>query len=352
MAEGCRPNPIVQDAVKSGQQRPEAEVRDGQMRRSVRCGLVAGVVLGAGLTAVPSASAVVTKGDPGACDRTYANARLAEGSDRKAEPMAMSGREQRSYERTLTRRLHKMGYDNKAAAARGGGNNNIRIDVFVHVLRKKHGHGNVSNRQIQRQINVINRAFAGRTDRDAASTRFRFRLKDTDRTNRTDWYRWSLQDDRPAKRRLHRGTFEDLNVYIAKLRGGLLGYASFPGLPKKRMFRDGLVILNESMPGGSADPYARGDTATHELGHWLGLYHTFQNGCGRLSDRVEDTPRQEAGNNVFECDESLNTCSRWDRKPDPVHNFMNYTDDRCLNQFTRGQNDRMRLSWLAYRKGR
>ncbi len=328
------------------------------MRRSVRCGLVAGVVLGAGLTAVPSASAVMAKGDPGACDRTYANSRLAKGSDRKAEPTAMSAREQRSYEKTLNRRLNKMGYNNKAAAARGGdGNNNIRIDVFVHVLRKNNGDGNVSDKQIRRQINVMNRGFAGRTDEDAASTRFRFRVKDTDRTKKTDWYDWGFQDDdKVAKKALHRGTFEDLNVYIASLSGGLLGYAFFPGLPKRKMYRDGLVILNESMPGGSAQPYDKGDTATHEIGHWLGLYHTFQNGCGNLSDRVEDTPRQEAGNNVFECDESLNTCAPTvpppNPKTDPVHNFMNYTDDKCINQFTRGQDDRMRLNWLAYRKGR
>ncbi|MDQ3663420.1 MAG: zinc metalloprotease [Actinomycetota bacterium] len=295
----------------------------------------------------------MAKGDPGACDRTYANSRLAEGSDLKAEPTAMSAREQRSYEKTLNRRLHKMGYNNKAAAARGGGNNNIRIDVFMHVLRKNNGDGNVSDKQIRRQIKVMNRAFAGRTDNDAASTRFRFRLKDTDRTKKTDWYKWRFKDDdRVAKKKLRRGTFEDLNVYIANLSGGLLGYAFYPNLPKKKLYRDGLVILNESLPGGRAKPYHRGDTATHELGHWLGLYHTFQNSCGRLGDRVEDTPRQEADVNVFECDESLNTCGRGTRRPDPVHNFMNYTDDKCINQFTRGQDDRMKLSWLAYRKGR
>ncbi len=327
------------------------------MRRSVLGGLAAGAMLGASLAAVPSATAKVMQSDEGLCDSTYSSAKIAEGSDLRAEPTAMSERQMRDYERQMVHRLHKMGYKNKAEAAREMRRKNIRIDVFVHVLRKNNGDGNVSNRQIERQITVMNNGFAGRTADAAAKTPFRFRVKAIDRTKNTDWYDWGFKDDdREAKKALHRGSFEDLNVYIASLDGGLLGYAFFPGLPKKKMFRDGLVILNESMPGGSAAPYNKGDTATHEIGHWLGLYHTFQNGCSRLGDRVEDTPRQEAGNNVFECDESLNTCAPpvppANPLLDPVHNFMNYTDDPCIDRFTRGQNDRMKLSWLAYRKGK
>ena len=113
---------------------------------------------------------------------------------------------------------------------------------------------------------------------------------------------------------------------------------------------DGLVILNESMPGGKARPYNGGDTATHEIGHWLGLYHTFEGGCGGAGDHVDDTPAQLDGENVFYCNESDDTCTATGK--DPVHNFMSYGDDACLDRFTPGQSDRQVWSWLAFRQGK
>ena len=107
------------------------------------------------------------------------------------------------------------------------------------------------------------------------------------------------------------------------------------------------MLLNESLPGGSAAPYNRGDTATHEIGHWLGLYHTFENSCAKPGDRVADTPRQFDGRNVYKCNEALNTCPALGR--DPVHNFMSYGTDLCLNMFTTGQVNRMVAVWKAFR---
>ena len=97
-------------------------------------------------------------------------------------------------------------------------------------------------------------------------------------------------------------------------------------------------------------PYNQGDTATHEVGHWLGLLHTFENGCVQPGDAVEDTPYQANGLNIFECDESLDTCAQ--PGTDPVHNFMNYSNDLCLDRFTPGQSRRMTDTWLAFRDGR
>jgi hypothetical protein len=110
---------------------------------------------------------------------------------------------------------------------------------------------------------------------------------------------------------------------------------------------DGLVVLNDSLPGGSAAPYNEGDTATHEIGHWLGLFHTFENGCTAPGDEVDDTPYQADGDNIFFCDETLDTCPQ--PGTDPVHNFMSYGDDPCLDMFTQGQAQRMIQTWLAYR---
>jgi hypothetical protein len=102
------------------------------------------------------------------------------------------------------------------------------------------------------------------------------------------------------------------------------------------------------MPGGSTEPYNEGDTATHEIGHWLQLFHTFQDGCTHSGDRVKDTPSQDDGGNIFYCRTRNDTCPAI-RGYDPVRNFMSYGDDTCLNQFTDGQSRRMQRAWYTFR---
>lgn len=322
------------------------------MRSTLFGGVAAVALLGAGLAATPAAS-VVASGDGDRCKPGKSSqAKVAEGGGTHSEPTAMTAREQAAFERTTTQRLDRR-YGGKELAPRPGP---TKINVYVHVIRKRNGQGNTTARDVRRQIRVMNRGFGGRTSGPAVNTPFSFRLKSVDRTRNTDWYNWDFaDDDKPAKKALHRGSFRDLNIYIADLSGGLLGYAYYPNLPRRLLFRDGLVVHKESLPGGSFDVYDRGDTATHEIGHWLGLYHTFEGSCSPNGDFVEDTPRQKAGSNVFECDESLNTCGNNPGPAalrDPVHNFMNYTSDRCIDRFTRGQKERMKLNWVAYRARR
>lgn len=243
--------------------------------------------------------------------------------------------------RALHKRLRAMTPQARHAAMIGP--SAVTVKINWQVITKNDGTGGVSNRQLRRQLKVLNDSYSGLTG--GADTRFSFVTNQIIRTANTNWWNWNPNtNDAPAKNALHKGSKRVLNVYIANLGGGLLGYATFPGGPVKL---DGVVILNQSLPGGSAAPFNEGDTLTHESGHWFGLFHTFQGGCSTPNDFVADTPQQDNGDNIFLCDATLDTCSA--PGSDPVHNFMNYSDDPCLNRFTAGQASRTSAEWDAFR---
>jgi hypothetical protein len=148
------------------------------------------------------------------------------------------------------------------------------------------------------------------------------------------------------KSALRRGGAETLNIYSCNPGSGLLGWATFPSWYEGDPLSDGVVILDQSVPGGNAAPYDEGDSATHEVGHWLGLYHTFQGGCALPGDSVGDTPAEADA--AFGCPAaSTNTCPSAGR--DPVKNFMDYVDDACMFEFSKGQSNRMDKQYTRYR---
>ena len=236
-----------------------------------------------------------------------------------------------------------------AAAAPGS----ITIPVWFHVINNGPlpTNGNVPDAQIAAQIQVLNDSYSGLTG--GANTAFRYVLAGTTRTTNASWYTMGpgTTAERQAKTTLRVGGANTLNIYSANPGGGLLGWATFPSSYAHDPLDDGVVVLYSSLPGGTAAPYNLGDTATHEAGHWLGLFHTFQGGCSkkdtRGGDLVADTPAEQSA--AFGCPVGRDTC----RQPgaDPIHNFMDYTDDDCMFELTAGQGLRMDAQWATYRAG-
>ncbi len=142
-----------------------------------------------------------------------------------------------------------------------------------------------------------------------------------------------------------------LNIWITKtISGDILGYATFPTTLNSNPSLDGVVLNGEYVGrnGCGSAPYDLGRTATHEVGHWLGLYHTFQGQCAGTSqvdcassgDEVCDTPPTFDPN--FGCPTEQNTCTETPiDQNDNTHNYMDYGDDNCILMFTEGQVTRM-----------
>lgn len=253
-------------------------------------------------------------------------------------------------DRKLERFLARQGSGGGNAKPGGGGGSTpsttpVSIPVYVHVIHDGVT-GNVSDSAINAQLSVLNASFDGQTG--GATTRFSFVLAGVTRTLNASWFAMSPGSlaEQQAKTALRQGGANALNIYTANPSGGYLGWATFPWSYNSDPDDDGIVILYSSLPGGSAAPYNEGDTATHEVGHWLGLYHTFQGGCSKNNDYVSDTPAERSP--AYGCPVGRNTCAS--AGLDPILNFMDYTDDPCMHQFTTLQASRVSGLFDQYRQ--
>jgi len=213
--------------------------------------------------------------------------------------------------------------------ARGVGS--VTIDVYMHVITDTSNNGALSTDDINAQIAVLNDAYV--------NTPFQFNLVSSSQTANDSWYTASYGStaENDMKASLRKGDASDLNIYAANIGDNLLGWATFPSSYASNPLNDGVVVLTASFPGGSAFPYNEGDTGTHEVGHWLGLYHTFQGGCNGDGDFVADTPAEKSP--AYGCPIGRDSCSKGKNASglDPVTNFMDYSDDACMYELSEGQ---------------
>ena len=231
----------------------------------------------------------------------------------------------------------------------------VTIPVYFHVVNKGSGidNGDVPDKWLRDQVSVLNAAYAGADPAavsSSANTPFRFAMAGVDRVTNEEWFNSAIgsEEEREMKTALHVPGANVLNFYVNNAGGVYLGWATFPFWYAGDPTQDGIVVLYSSLPGGDCcapRAYNEGDTGTHEVGHWLGLFHTFQGSCGAYNDFVADTTMERSP--AFGCPFGRDTCP----KPglDPIENFMDYTEDPCMYQFTSGQSARMEGLSLLYR---
>jgi hypothetical protein len=272
--------------------------------------------------------------DPGvACLTPTPNARIASarGGATGFDHRGISAAEQRAIARRTESRLVAKG----DSVSRTGSSALVArtVPVYFHVMRDAQGNGNVTNAQIAQQVAVLNGSFV--------DLGISFNLMSTRRYSNTAWH----YDRQSAHYRAltRRGGKNALNIWLVDFRN--LGIATFPWDYARQPAIDGIRVNYDSLPGGHIMHYNEGGTATHETGHWVGLFHTFQGGCTAMNDQVDDTPAQATP--TTGCPVTRDSCPA--PGTDPIHNYMDYSYDSCYEQFTAGQGERVNRMWAAYR---
>ena len=224
------------------------------------------------------------------------------------------------------------------------------IQVAFHVIYFTDGFftiGLLTEAEVEAQIAALNAAYDNVDfdlvrDFSGAPTSITY-------TANIDWFlmtRGSVQELQ-AKTALAWDSNRFLNIYTIFPQGASsgpnpnisfeqVGWSSFPWDLRRNPLNDGVVIPFDTIPGG-LPPFDEGDVCVHQVGHWAGLFHTYQGGCSNRNDRVADTPA-EAGPNLG-CPAFRDTCPA--SGSDPINNFMDDSDDICRTQFTPGQATRM-----------
>lgn len=243
----------------------------------------------------------------------------------------------------------------------------LTLPIVFHIITSGSGATNVAATWVQRQINQLNidyRNLAGSTHPAAGDCEIQFCLALRDPSNNTltepGINRVTTYGAGPFGQSNFDNTIKPatvwdptqyVNVWVGNLSGGLLGYAQFPSSSGLQGINanggsantDGVVILHTTLgsvanPNPAGGQYGRGRTLTHELGHWLGLRHIWGDGNCSATDYCADTPPANGSNSGCP---NINSCTS-DNAPDMVQNYMDYTDDACMNILTNDQITRIR----------
>ncbi len=251
---------------------------------------------------------------------------------------------QQSIEKHTNKWIQNYGGDNKDGAI-------VTIPVVVHVVYNNNTE-NISDAQINSQMQILNDDFrrlnsdADGTWSQAADTEIEFCLATQDPNGnatsgitRTSTSVSSFSTNDSVKFDSSGGkdawpAADYLNIWVCDISGGILGYAQFPGGPAST---DGVVndYAYFGDIGTATAPFDLGRTCTHEVGHYLNLRHIWGDGGCNVDDFVSDTPTSDASNGG--CNTGHVSCG----SVDMVQNYMDYSDDACMNLFTAGQRDRM-----------
>lgn len=286
--------------------------------------------------------------------------RICGSTEYKKQLLAQNPSLQNSFDQ-IEQQIEKTIANSKKYVARDTSSNEIiNVPVVIHVIYKT-AIQNISEAQILSQLDVLNKDFSYLND-DRINTPFVFKSLATDtkikfclaqvdpKGNRTsgiirrhsnfeiftadDAMKFSASggDDAWDSQRY-------LNIWVCALSARSLGYATPPGGPAEK---DGVVIAYDvfGSVGTLRSPFDKGRTATHEVGHWLGLKHIWgDESCG--DDGVDDTPRQKTYNFGSPVFPHITDCSL-DERGDMFMNYMDFSDDAVMNMFTIGQKKRMR----------
>jgi hypothetical protein len=222
----------------------------------------------------------------------------------------------------------------------------VTISVVFHVVHRSDGRGNLSDATVAAQLAELNEDFAGRESPDAADTGFSFQQQAIRRWSNDQWFDQANDPEVSAAMRTatREGGAATLNIWTTN--PPYNGQSTFPWDYEQSPRTDGVILNWGVTPGGHVEGRGEGKTASHETGHWLGLFHTFENGCSEENDLVADTPAHVWPG--YECPVGDDTCEL--PGEDPIHNYMSYADDSCYNQFTPGQAARAHENWAAYRE--
>ncbi|KXT18018.1 hypothetical protein AC579_9605 [Pseudocercospora musae] len=223
----------------------------------------------------------------------------------------------------------------------------VAVDTYVHIVTSQSKSGQYTRPMAQEQMSVMNDAYA--------PLGISFNTVDIDITVNNAWAAagQGSSAELAMKSALRQGSYADLNLYFTSdLGGGLLGFCYFPesSPTSNDVTLDGCMNLAGSLPGGDATNYDLGLTAVHETGHWFGLYHVFQGqSCSGPGDYVSDTPTQRIATSG--CPASQDSCPNA-TGVDSIHNYMDYSYDECMYEFTSGQSQRANAIYSQYRAGK